>query len=183
MVINMKIGYCPTMKKYLINFFENKDLELINLGSARQVLFLLDNNKIDVGVIGRQAKKSEFEGVLKRIGTGYTLITTTKSMISNNDLEMLEIHTSISKEIIKEKYPYLKNVVYHDSLKDALSKGRVHLISWDDWDDDFGRIDEVLGLGYEGVVESVAGLVERLKSEDWLPRLLSASISLILRSF
>lgn len=49
--------------------------------------------------------------------------------------------------------------------------------------DHFGRIDEVLGLGYEGVVESVAGLVERLKSEGWLPRLLSASISLILRSF
>ena len=124
----MKIGYCPTMKKYLINFFGNNDFKLLSLGSARQVLSLLDNNKIDVGVIGRQAKKSEFEGVLKRIGTGYTLITTTKSMISNDDLEMLEIHTSISKEIIKEKYPYLKN---------TLSKGKIQLISWDDWNDNF----------------------------------------------
>jgi len=137
MVINTKIGYCPTMKKYVINFFKNKEFELINLGSARQVLFLLNNDKIDVGVIGRQAKKSEFKGVLKRIGTGYTLITTIKSMISNKDLEMLEIHTSISKEIIKEKYPYLKNVIYHNSLKDALSKGKIQLISWDDWNDGF----------------------------------------------
>jgi len=133
----MKIGYCPTMKGYLTNVLKDKDLEFINLGSAGQVLYSLSNNEIDVGMIGRQAKKSEFEGFLKRIGTGYTLITTTKSMISNNDLEMLEIHTYISKEIIKEKYPYLKNVIFHNFLKDALSNGKIQLISWDDWNDSF----------------------------------------------
>jgi len=133
----MKIGYCPTMKKYLINLFRNNKFELIDLGSASQVLYLLDNDKVDVGIIGRQAKKTEFEGVLKRIGSGYTLITAMKSMISNKDLDMLEIHTSISKEIIKQKYPYLKNIIYHNSLKDALSKGKIQLISWDDWNDNF----------------------------------------------
>jgi len=133
----MKIGYCPTMEKYLKKYIDNKNFELINLGSARQVLSLLDNDEIDVGVIGRQAKKSEFNGVLKRIGTGYTLITTTKSMISNDDLETLEIYTNISKEIIKQKYPYLKNIIYHNSLKDALSNGKIQLISWDNWNDNF----------------------------------------------
>jgi len=133
----MKIGYCPTMEKYLKKYIDNKNFELINLGSARQVLSLLDNDKIDVGVIGRQAKKSEFEGVLKRIGTGYTLITAIKSMISNEDLETLEIHTNISKEIIKQKYPYLKNIIYHNSLEDALAKGEIQLISWDNWNDNF----------------------------------------------
>jgi hypothetical protein len=58
-------------------------------------------------------------------------------MISNKDLEMLEIHTSVPKEIIKQKYPYLKDVIYYDSLKDALSNGKIQLISWDDWDDNF----------------------------------------------
>ena len=133
----MKIGYCPTMEKYLKKYIDNKNFELINLGSARQVLFLLDNNEIDVGVIGRQAKKSEFNGVLKRIGTGYTLITTTKSMISNDGLKTLEIHTNISNEIIKQRYPYLKNIIYHNSLKDALSNGKIQLISWDNWNDNF----------------------------------------------
>jgi len=133
----MKIGYCPTMEKDLKKYIENKNFELINLGSARNVLSLLNKDEIDVGVIGRQAKKSEFEGVLKRIGTGYTLITAIKSMISNEDLENLEIHTNISKEIVKQKYSYLKNIVYHNSLEDALSKGKIQLISWDDWNDNF----------------------------------------------
>ena len=133
----MKIGYCPTMKKYLINLAKNNEIELIDLGSARQVLHLLEKDEIDVGVIGRQAQKSEFKGVVKRIGTGYTLITAMKSMIPNENLEMLEIHTYVSKEIIKQKYPYLKNVVYHNSLKEALSEGKIQLISWDEWDDEF----------------------------------------------
>ena len=45
------------MKKYLVNLFRNDKFELIDLGSARQVLYSLDNNEIDIGVIGRQAKK------------------------------------------------------------------------------------------------------------------------------
>ena len=133
----MKIGYCPTMEKDLKKYIKNKNFELIDLGSARQVLYSLDNNKIDVGVIGRQAKKSEFNGVLKRIGSGYTLITAMKSMISNKDLDTLEIHTFVSREKIKQKYPYLKNIIYHNSLKEALVKGEIQLISWDDWSDDF----------------------------------------------
>ncbi len=136
-MINMKIGYCPTMEKDLKKYSKNKNFELIDLGSARQVLYLLDNNEIDVGVIGRQAKRTEFDGVLKRIGSGYTLITAMKSMISNKALDMLEIHTSVSKEIIEQKYPYLKNIIYHNSLKESLIKGKIQLISWDDWSDDF----------------------------------------------
>ena len=133
----MKIGYCPTMEKDLKKYIKNKNFESINLGSARQVLYSLDNNEIDIGVIGRQAKRIEFEGVLKRIGTGYALITAMKSMVSNKALDMLEIHTSVSKEIIEQKYPYLKNIIYHDSFKEALAKGEIQLISWDDWNDDF----------------------------------------------
>lgn len=133
----MRIGYCPTMGKYLKKYSKKKNFELINLGSARNVLFFLDNNKIDIGVIGRQAKKSEFKGFLKRIGIGYTLITAIKSMILNNNLKDLEIHTYLSREIIKQRYPYLKNIIYHKSLKNALKKGKIQLISWDDWRDDF----------------------------------------------
>ncbi len=133
----MKIGYCPTMKGYLISLFEGDNFKFMDLGSASQVLYLLNSNRIDIGVIGRQAKESEFKGALRRIGTGYTLVTTVKSMILNKDLEMLEIHTYLPREIIGQKYPYLKNIIYHDSLKDALSKGEIQLISWDDWNDNF----------------------------------------------
>jgi len=41
---NMKIGYYPTMEKYLKKYIKNKNFELINLGSAKRGLYLLDNN-------------------------------------------------------------------------------------------------------------------------------------------
>lgn len=133
----MKIGYCPTMEEYVKKRVDENKNRIINLGSAAQVLSFLNINEIDVGVIGRKAKKQEFKGYEKRIRKGFTLITNMKNIIGKEELKNIEVHTALSKKIIEEKYPDLKNVFYHDSLQDALKDGEVQLISWDDWNDNF----------------------------------------------
>jgi len=133
----IKIGYCPTMKNFTLKFANLHNYEAIEFSSAAQVLYLLKLNKLDMCIIGRQAKKSEFEGFVKRIDNGYTLISNSKGMIENSRLSSLEIHTNISKNKIEKLFPELKNMKYHDNLNDALNKGNIQLISWDDWNDDF----------------------------------------------
>jgi len=133
----MKIGYCPTMEEYVKNIKNISDFEIINLGSAGRALFSLSNDEIDVAVIGRKAKKKEFVGYEKVTGEGYTLITDSKSMISKDELKNLRIDTTISKEIVEKEFPELENVIYHKTLQDALDDGKIQLISWNDWNDEF----------------------------------------------
>ena len=143
----MKVGYCPTMEEFAHSFAEQKNFELINLGSAARVLFALNNNEIDIGIIGRKAKKIEFEGYEKRIGDGYTLITLQKSMIHNQDLENLEVHTNVPEQVVKKIYPEIKNVVYENSIDDTFQRWNVQLINWNQWDDKFSILIPIDNLG------------------------------------
>jgi len=136
-VRKMKIGYCPTMEEYVKKIKNIQDFEIINLGSAARALFFLNNDEIDIAVIGRKAKKREFVGYEKVSGEGHTLITDSKSMILKDELKNLKIDTVIPKEIVEKEFPELENVVYHKTLQDALDNGKVQLISWNDWDDKF----------------------------------------------
>ena len=133
----MKIGYCPTMKFFVDKLSIDEKIEKIDLGSAKAVLAALSNEDIDVGIIGRTAKKTEFTGFKRRIENGYTLITNKKQMILNDNLPQIKINTAISESIINTKFPYLKNVVYHKTINNKLSDSDVWLISWDDWKDEF----------------------------------------------
>ena len=133
----MKIGYCPTMEEYVKNIKNILDFETINLQSAGRVLSFLSNDKIDIAVIGRKAKKREFVGYEKVDGKGYTLITHSKSMIPEKELTNLRIDTNVPKDIVEKDFPELENVIYHKTLQEALDKGNVQLISWDDWNDNF----------------------------------------------
>jgi len=133
----MKLGFCPTMQEDAIRIGNNNNFEIINLQSAARVLAALEYDEIDVGIVGRKAKASEFSGFKKQLGSGYTLITAQKRMIDKNQLSKIEIHTHIKKEIIENKFSELKKVVYHETLEEALEKGDVQLISWDDWNDNF----------------------------------------------
>jgi len=114
-----------------------KEFELVNLSSAARVLYFLNTGEIDVGVIGRKAKKREFEGYEKVTGSGYTLIADAKRMILQDDVKNLRIDTTLPKEIVEKEFPELENVVYHKTLQEALDNGKVQLISWDDWDNKF----------------------------------------------
>lgn len=133
----MKIGYCPTMNPFVKKL---EKYETINLGSAGAVLMALNDNEIDVGIVGRVAKNGEFDGHSKRTADGYTLVTTQKQMILNEDLPMLEVHTALPKDLVSSKFPELKNVVFEDKLKQELKNGEVWLISWDDWNDNYNLL-------------------------------------------
>ena len=133
----MKIGYCPTMAFFIDEIAKKIEFEKINLGSAQSVLTALNNNYIDIGIIGRTAKKTEFNGFKKRIKNGYTLVTNKKQMILNNDLPHLKINTNISENIVKTNFPYLKNVIFHKTINFNLKDYEIWLISWDDWKDEY----------------------------------------------
>ena len=133
----MKIGYCPTMEEFVKKIKNVQDFEIINLGSAARVLYSLKIGEIDIGIVGRKAKKEEFVGYERVDGNGYTLITHTKGEIPENELSGLRIDTCIPREIVEKEFSELKNIVYHKTLKEALEKGNVQLIDWNDWDDKF----------------------------------------------
>ncbi len=133
----MKIGYCPTMESFVYNISKEKEFNVINLGSAGAVFMALNQGRIDVGIVGRTAKMREFSGYKKRIGEGYTLITNKKQMILNDDLPIIKINTALPEALVKGRFSYLKNVVYHKTINNELSDGKVWLISWDDWKDNF----------------------------------------------
>ena len=134
------LGICPTMSIFAQELTKkNKGLEIINLGSAAQVLYSLSNNEIDVGLIGRKAKKSEFEGYSKELKNDnkFTLVSRQKDFILKDELEHLPIYISLKPEIIKKEFPELKNIIFVNKSTGELKSGEVRLISWDNWNDNF----------------------------------------------
>jgi len=133
----MKLGFCPTMQETATKIGNNNNFEVVNLQSAARVLAALEKDEIEVGIVGRKAKAREFSGFKKQLGLGYTLITSQKRMIDKNQLSEIEIHTHIKKEIIENEFSELEKIIYHETLEEALEKGDVQLINWDDWNDNF----------------------------------------------
>ncbi len=134
------MGICPTMIPFAEEIAKkNPEIEIINLGSAAQVLWALTNDQIAIGLIGRKAKKIEFDGYFKELENkkGYTLVTTQKGFILESDLPNIKVYTNVSPEIVKTQYPNLKNVEYVDKFEDNLKPGEIRLVSWDDWNENY----------------------------------------------
>jgi hypothetical protein len=128
------------MEEDAIRIGKENNCETINLGSAARVLMALENDDLDIGVIGRKAKAREFSGYRKQLAPGFTLITTSKMMIDKDQLPGVEIHTNIEKSIIDNQFSELTNIRYHKTLDEALQNGLVQLINWDDWNDAFNLL-------------------------------------------
>ena len=120
-----------------VDGIEGREFEKIDLGSARAVLMALESGDVDVGVIGRTAKRAEFTGFERRIGDGYTLVTDRKQMVPNSELPHIPVNTILPEETVRTKFPYLENVTYRKAMGGRLGVGEVWLISWDDWNDSF----------------------------------------------
>ena len=136
----IKVGICPTMSVFAEKLKKNNDnFEIIDLGSAGQVLYYLANDSLDLGLIGRLAKKSEFQGFQKELDDkeGFTLVSNQKDFILEDDLPELEIQTTLQPEIVKTNFPQLKNIIFKDKLNENLEEGEKRLISWKDWNDSF----------------------------------------------
>ena len=134
----MKIGTCPTMLKYAEEISKKNNLEIIPNGSAAEVLYNLNAGNLDIGIIGRKAKQVEFTGYEKRLkNVGYTLIYIEKAMVDYKRLGEIVVHTYLPEDVVKNNFPELEKVVYHNSLEESLNSGEINLINWDDWKDGF----------------------------------------------
>ncbi len=138
----IKIGYCPTMESNALEIFDGNNYELIRFSSASEVLSVLNNNQIDMGLIGRKAKEGELSSDVKEtiLESGYTLVSNNKEFINYSQLSGLEIYTYLPKEKVEILIPENKNTVYYESKQEAINKileGEVVLILWEDWQDDF----------------------------------------------
>ena len=141
---SFKLGFCPTMAEIAMNLKNKNDfIELYPFGSAAEALFYLRSGYVDSIVIGRFAKSSELAATIQQRcieKEGYTLISRHKGFIEISGLPKITVHTYLPKDLVKSKYPELKNVIYHNTLEEAFSEtnfSEATLINWHHYCDDF----------------------------------------------
>ena len=138
----IKLGYCPTMQEDAKVLSEKENYDLIRFGSASEVLFALNNNQIDKGLIGRKAKDYEISDNIKEtiLKSGYTLVTNQKSFLEYYNLPQYEIYTYLEGDF---NFPIKK--ISKEKVSEKIEEGKIVLISWDDWKDDFELIVVIKG--------------------------------------
>ncbi len=137
----IKLGYCPTMREEAISVSKKEDYELVKFGYAIDVLSALKNKQIDKALIGRKAKLKEMnkdtrEKILK---AGYTLVSKQGGFIDFSQLANYAIYTSLPESIAESLAPKDSRIIYltkEETIK-KINEGRIVLISWEDWQDDF----------------------------------------------
>ena len=139
---NVRLGFCPTMRDDAIKISYERDYELYTFSSASEVFKAMEEGLIDKGLVGRIARSDEISKNTKKeiIKTGYTTIFQNREFLDVSYLPLFEIHTYFHENVLKESIPLdLKYVVYN-SKEEALEKleeGKIVLIHWDDWQDEF----------------------------------------------
>ncbi|MCD6398762.1 MAG: hypothetical protein J7L08_02470 [Candidatus Aenigmarchaeota archaeon] len=138
----MNMGFCPTMEVFMEDILKiNNEIKANPMGSAAQVLTFLREGYINIGFIGRLAKKIELNDRIKekRLWKGYTLVGQFKMGIPVEELPYQKITTYLPKEKVEKFIPEVKRIVYYDNKEDAIADGIYSsvLIDWDDYQDDY----------------------------------------------
>ncbi len=145
----IKLGYCPTMGEEAEKIAKENNYKLIKFGSASETLANLDNELIDKALIGRKAKKYELSEGIKEVTleSGYTLVSNKKSFIPYSQLDNQKIYTYLSTDIINELVPGNSQINYltKEKVSEKINQGKIALISWDDWKENFELIVVVSG--------------------------------------
>ncbi len=140
----IKLGYCPTMQEEAISLSEKKDYELIRFEYAINVLSALKNKQIDKALIGRKARQYEISKEVKEtvLESGYTFVSNRGGFIEYSQLSNYEIYTYLSKEIAESLAPKNSKIIYltKEEAIVKINEGRIVLISWEDWRDEFELI-------------------------------------------
>ncbi len=135
------LGYCPTMREEALSISEDGQYELKRFGSASGVLSALEAGNIEKALIGRRAKKSELPGNTEEriVESGYTLVSSEKRFIRYSELSGNEIYTHLPESAVNKILPNNANVNYvaKEKLSEKINQGKISLISWDDWKDNF----------------------------------------------
>ena len=134
------LGYCPTMKTHAQSIAADADLTLKAYGTTAEAISALKKGVVDAILVGRPAKKSELKEAFElKLRGGYTLVGKTKRLLRLDELTQKKIHTAVEKEEFSQYMPQTENVIYHNSLEEALKNGinEVVFINWDDYSDDY----------------------------------------------
>ena len=138
----IKMGYCPTMMKFADTISKNvKEVEAIPNSSAAEVLGMLRYGELDLGLIGRTAKKEELLKEIKetRLMNGITLIYKIKTGISLSQLGEVEVVTYLPDKKIADVKDFFGKVMQLGSFEECLRyKLEVPvIIDWKDFRDEF----------------------------------------------
>ncbi len=140
----IKLGYCPTMQEEAISLSEKENYELVKFDYAIDVLYALKNKQIEKGLIGRKAERYEISKDVKEtiLESGYTLVSKQGGFIDFSQLVNYEIYTSLSESIAESLAPKDSKIIYltNEEVINKISEGRIVLISWEDWQDNFQLI-------------------------------------------
>ncbi len=135
----LKLGYCPTMENNANKIaLSNKNIHLIKYSSTIDVLKDLNENKIDIGLVGRVAKSDELKKEFNelRLDKGFTLVNSQKKIIPYYQLKNIQIHTYLHKEEVQNFLGNIDNVIFYESIKDIKSN-EILLIDWTDYSEDY----------------------------------------------
>jgi hypothetical protein len=125
------------MEPYAREVASERGMDLTRFGGAALVMDALQRRRIDVGVIGRLAFRSEYAGEGKRLARGYTLIGPTTTMVPYEVVVSLLITTALPEAVVSAHFPEFQQVAYVGRTEEALTKGTPVLIDWDEWRDGY----------------------------------------------
>ncbi len=137
---SVRLGYCPTMSGIAEEIgAKNSHVSLVPYDFTVQALQSLNNEEVDVVLVGRLAEENEIGETFERqLRDGLTLIGREKRLISIDEMQRSRIHTYVSKKQAQEYIPNTDNIIFHDSFESAIKDGinDVVLIQWSDFSDD-----------------------------------------------
>ena len=137
-----KIGFCPTMQPYVDSISSKVDeVEMIEYGSAAQVLSLLYNGDLDGVLIGRIASKFETDNETNfiRFKEGITLAFKTKYALPEEQLKQVDVMTYLKPEQVEHLKHFFNQIIYLETLDKCLEHNLEVpvLVDWNDFRDDF----------------------------------------------
>lgn len=148
-VESVSLGYCPTMKQIAEKIAnDDENIVLVEQGSSAQALQDLNNQKIDVVLIGRKAEQNEIQSVNERmLGQGHTLVTSSKKFIQESELANIKVYTAVEENIAKKMLPNTE-IIFFSTAQEAINKGlhEAVLIDWKDYKDEFELLVILKGI-------------------------------------
>jgi len=117
-----KVAACPTFY-YMLEKLEKEGIETIRTESTGESLRLLEEKEVDLVISGRGLKKGEPNFLFEKIGPGYDFFFQKELVIFEKEMEFVPFYTNLSKEKIREDFPYINSLEKVEDLGSFLDQG------------------------------------------------------------
>jgi len=141
----VRIGFCPSMTETIYMLGQKYPTFVsVAYASAGAAFAGLHKGEVDGIIVGRCANQSELTDHLRlvRQQDGLTLVSKQAGMIYYDDLPIVRIHTSEEASTIKGMLPDSAEIIYYETIAEALAKGYEHavLLRWSEVEPQFGLL-------------------------------------------